>query len=213
MSKAKTMALVSGGLLAGTALMGCSSSATPTPVSAPSSLAAGTPVTSPAVSPTATSTSTGGGEDGDGGGGTAMCTVDDLSGGTKSDEGGGAAGHTGKFLIVTNMSDSACGLKGFPTVAFSADAEGKQVGSTFKHMDSDTPEKIVIQPKKDAYVTVLLADTGAEGDDCQPTQVQGYSLRLPGSDDKLIVQGMQKACAAQGKGVGQVGPFIQGTPE
>ncbi|MFI6074567.1 DUF4232 domain-containing protein [Actinoplanes sp. NPDC051343] len=198
----KAMSLVSSGLLAGVALAACGKTGV---VNAePAAISSSRPH---AAASMASNSGPGGN------GGTALCTVDDLSGGTKPDDGGGAAGHEGRFVIVTNMSGSACALKGFPTVAFSADSEGTLVGSAFERMQSDTPEKIVIQPDKDAYISVLLADTGAEGDDCEPTHVEGYSIQLSGSDHKLIVKDMQTACSAEGKGVGQIGPFIQGTPE
>jgi hypothetical protein len=144
---------------------------------------------------------------------TALCTNDDLSLDNRPASGGGTAGHTATSVVFTNKSKAPCAARGYPIVTFLIGSGTQEIGTAFTHLPADAPNRIVLQPGQMANFTILSPDTGAAGPDCNPTDVDGFAIRLPRNGSVFYARQAQKACTAKGVGVGQVGPLLPGTPQ
>jgi hypothetical protein len=117
---------------------------------------------------------------------------------------GGAStgGTTYSGVALTNKSQSACTVSGFPTIEF-ADANGKAFKVTISHARA-AATKFTVAPGGKAYFTVRLGDKAAANEKAPcdpPADAMLISLSSNGSD-ALTDQGPWHAC-----GTKEVGPL------
>jgi hypothetical protein len=117
---------------------------------------------------------------------TPQCTAGQLTAAL----GGGdaAAGNLYRYLVLTNHSDTACHLTGFPGVSL-LDAHGQQIGAPATR-DPISYQPVELAPGDSASDTIHTANQQGS---CLPTSA---SVRVypPGSRASLVVPGEITAC-------------------
>jgi hypothetical protein len=115
-----------------------------------------------------------------------MCTAAQLKASLGS--GNAGAGNLYRYLVLSNTSDTACHLTGFPGLSM-LDAAGRQIGepATREH-DNYVP--VVLKPGDSASDTIHTVNQQGT---CLPTSTQ---LRIypPGSKASLVFPGQVTNC-------------------
>ncbi|MHA7263154.1 DUF4232 domain-containing protein [Arthrobacter sp. TMN-37] len=126
---------------------------------------------------------------GDGG----VCTAAVLSGALTTEPGAGAAGSAYRTLTLTNTSDTACDMAGYPGVSY-VDAAGTQLGAP---ADRGEPgAAFELQPGASATAVLRQANAGNYGAACAAVPAAGLRVYPPGATDSLILPQEITACSA-----------------
>jgi hypothetical protein len=112
--------------------------------------------------------------------------------------GDGTAGSVFYELAITNLGNSTCTLRGYPTVT-AANLGGGKVGSAATH-ESGTPVKTVtLQSGDTATATLRIAEAGNfSPSTCHPVMAAGLRVRAPGNGGSKLVPFPFEACARKG---------------
>jgi hypothetical protein len=110
-----------------------------------------------------------------------------------TEPGAGAAGSAYRTLTLTNTSDAACGMAGFPGVSY-VDAAGTQLGAPAGR--GEPGPSFQLQPGASATAVLRQTNAGTYGDTCGQTPAAGVRVYPPGATDFLILPQQTTACSA-----------------
>jgi uncharacterized cupredoxin-like copper-binding protein len=185
------LALAACGGGAGTSSGSGSSSSTP-------QTATGTSSTSSSASSSSSATSTGSSST-SGSGTTTAAAVRCAAATTRTravtEPGGGAAGHYGVELVTTNTGRTACTLKGFPGVSFTAPGTGAQLGAAADREPGQTSPLVRLAPGASATALVRVTQAGNYGSRCQLAKASGFRVYLPGEKAAQYAPYPAQACS------------------
>ncbi|MHA7283104.1 DUF4232 domain-containing protein [Arthrobacter sp. TMS2-4] len=119
--------------------------------------------------------------------------------------GGGAAGSVYRTLVLTNASDEACTVAGYPGVS-SVDGAGNQIGAPADR-DGAAPVFVLLAPGTSASATLQQTNAQNYGADCGLTPASGLRVYPPGATDSLVLPQALPACSAESIVLMTVGPL------
>ncbi|WP_434995851.1 DUF4232 domain-containing protein [Arthrobacter sp. Ld5] len=122
------------------------------------------------------------------------CTAAQLTGSVQDQPGGGAAGSVYRTLVLTNATDQACTVAGYPGVS-SVDGAGTQIGAPADR-DGAAPVSVLLAPGASATATLRQTNAQNYGADCGLTPAAGLRVYPPGATDSLILPQELPACSA-----------------
>jgi hypothetical protein len=113
-------------------------------------------------------------------------------------QGQGTLGHLNYFLQFTNLSGSACTLKGYPGVS-AVDLRGRQLGSAAAR-DTTTPSRTIhLAPGATAKALVRITQTGVFSRAvCRPVTAAGFRIFAPNATSAKTVPFPFGACSRSG---------------
>lgn len=109
-------------------------------------------------------------------------------------KGDAAAGSYYAPLRLRNTGDQSCTLSGYPGVSYVAGGNNHQVGPSAKRADGNSPE-VMLKPGDVAHATVRFVRVdNYPAKKCDPTDVQGIRVYLPGQKDSTVVSKSGTGC-------------------
>lgn len=110
-------------------------------------------------------------------------------------KGDAAAGSYYAPLRLRNTSDDTCTLSGYPGVSYVAGDNNHQVGPAAQRADDKSP-RVRLAPGDVAHSTVRFVRVdNYPAKKCDPTDVQGIRVYLPGQRDSTVVSHSGTGCA------------------
>jgi hypothetical protein len=123
----------------------------------------------------------------------ANCATSELKG--SLGQGEGAAGSVIVPLILTNVGDRTCELRGFPGVSYVAGVDGHQVGPPAA-MSGPRGGEVVLKPGAAASAQLQLVNVANfDAAACTPTPVRGLRVYPPGDTVSLFIVRAGTGCA------------------
>jgi hypothetical protein len=123
----------------------------------------------------------------------AECTKVDLSATYKG--GDAAMSHVFGRIILHNVSDRACYVKGYGGLSYVGGGNGTQVGAPADRTPSNTP-KTVLQPGDKVRSAVSETSTAPYPKNvCQPTKVDGFRVYVPDETHAFFIAHPTMGCA------------------
>lgn len=127
-------------------------------------------------------------------------------------QGQGAAGTLYQLIVLTNTSNSACTLYGYPGVSFVTGQGGSVIGAPASRNPLIPDTLITLQPGQAASALVGITDTGALPQSaCQPGTSDWLQIYPPGDRGSLFVQYEAQVCTRPGEKFMQVTAMHAGT--
>jgi hypothetical protein len=167
----------------------------------------GTATASPSASASASASASGSAS------GTAACAAAGLRVRLDTAAGGVAAGTYYVPLEFTNITGQACGLAGYPAVAFTSGATGQQIG-TEAAVDRAVPAgNVRLAPGATAHAWLQVLDAANYPvSECHPVLAAGLRVVVPGSESASYLPHRVPACkgAFAGSQILTVHPVQQG---
>jgi hypothetical protein len=133
------------------------------------------------------------------------CTSAQLK--LKLGSGDGAAGHVYYPLVFTNVSGTACTLRGYPGVSSLTGRNGRQLGAAAAR-ESGHKAKTVTLKARSGKATATLDVVNADNFDahsCRPERAAGFRVYPPGSKKSFYVTQSHRVCTV-GKARNHVRP-------
>jgi len=110
-------------------------------------------------------------------------------------KGEAAAGSFYAPLRLRNTSDASCVLAGYPGVSYVAGSDDHQVGPAAERVDAASPT-VTLEPGDAAHATVeFVRVRNYPAAACEPTDVTGLRVYLPGEKDSTVVSYSGTGCA------------------
>lgn len=181
---------------------GTTGSATPTTTAGTSSSSS-----SPASSSSTTSTASSSSSSGATTAASIRCTAATTRTRAVTEPGGGAAGSYGVELVTTNTGRTACTLKGFPGVSFTAPGTGAQLGAAADREPGQTSPLVRLAPGASATALVRVTQAGNYGPRCQLAKAAGFRVYLPGETAAQYAPYAAEACSNSDLHLLRVRPF------
>ncbi len=181
-----------------------SDSPTPTPDLQNTTQDSGPPDTPPTATPPATTPPPNSGSPSDTPRRVDLCSLDNSE--VRIDIGQGAAGHVEYFIVVTNASDQACTIHGFPGVSIES-TSGGQLGAAAIYDRSVDDPAITVAPGESAKASLWLAQADAYGDECRAEPGAGFRIYPPEELDWVVIRMEVTGCANDDIALMQVRPF------
>jgi uncharacterized protein DUF4232 len=148
------------------------------------SSASGTPSVAASTSPATTSTAQAG---------LAGCVSSELQ--AKLGQSQGAAGTIYQVVVLTNTSNSACTLDGYPGVSFVTGEGGRVIGAPATRNTAIGDVPVTLQPGGKASTLVGVEDVGAlTPAKCRPGKASWLQVYAPGDTGALYVQYSSEVC-------------------
>jgi Protein of unknown function (DUF4232) len=115
-------------------------------------------------------------------------------------QGQGAAGTLYQVIVLTNTSNSACTLYGYPGVSFVTGSGGSVIGAPASRNPLIRDTLITLPPGQAASALVGVTDTGALPQSaCQPGTSDWLQIYPPGDRGSLFVQYRAQVCTRPGE--------------
>jgi hypothetical protein len=123
----------------------------------------------------------------------AECTKADLS--AKYKGGDAAMSHVYGRIILHNVSDGACFVKGYGGLSYVGGGNGTQVGAPADRTPSSTP-RTVLQPGDKVRSAVSETSTAPYPKNvCRPTEVDGFRVYVPDETHAIYIPHPTTGCA------------------
>ncbi len=138
-----------------------------------------------------------------GSGGAAQCRSGNLRLSIGAGNGAGA-GSTYPSIQFTNSGSTACVISGFPGVSYVSGSDGHQVGAPAARSGS-AGSAVTLQPGSTASAIVQEANAADfDATDCQPVQVRGLRVYVPGDTAAMYLPFGQPRTACSDVKTGQM---------
>lgn len=121
----------------------------------------------------------------------------------------GTAGTIYQVVVLTNTSNAACTLYGYPGVSFVTGVGGSQVGKPATKNPAVPKAVVTLAPGAKADVLLAIHDAGAIPN-CQITTVHWLRIYPPGDYGSVYVQYNTQACATRTHSLMSVTPVRAG---
>lgn len=127
-------------------------------------------------------------------------------------QGQGAAGTLYQIIVLTNTSNSACTLYGYPGVSFVTGQGGSVIGAPASRDPLIPATLITLQPGQAASALVGITDAGALPQSaCGPGTSDWMQIYPPGDRGSLFVQYQAQVCTRPGEKFMRVTAMHAGT--
>ncbi|MDQ0616978.1 hypothetical protein QFZ33_001002 [Arthrobacter globiformis] len=167
-------------------------STTPSPQAAPATSPPPSPSASPAQSQPASPTSTSAAPQSTAAG-AQLCKASGLKATTDA-TGGGAAGSVYMELILTNIGEASCHLKGFAGVSLTTGPNGQPIGAPAQRDTSVAVKDVLLAPGKSGTAVLRYTQAG-NYPDCTKTAAAGFRIYPPEDTASLFVPRPSDACS------------------
>lgn len=121
------------------------------------------------------------------------CTKGNLS--AKYRGGDAAMSHVYGHIVLRNISEDSCWVKGYGGLSYVGGGNGTQVGAAADRTPSPTP-KTVLEPGEKVSSAVVETSYGPYSKKlCQPTAVDGFRVYVPDETRSFFIDHPTTGCA------------------